>query len=163
MKGAPPDLAALIASVMGWITLPIIFLMPWASYQVGLRKPFIWASTILLAFASWGAIYIPVPLGWPLMAFIGITVGGTFSMILALPVELVPKESVGMASGMVLSIGYLGGLVGPWLAGYIMDITGNLDLALVVLVGTAIIWTVIAFLIPETGSRIRLGSSYRAE
>jgi cyanate permease len=97
------------------------------------------------------------------MAFIGITVGGTFSMILALPVELVSKESVGVASGMVLSIGYLGGLVGPWLAGYIMDITGNLDLALVVLVGTAIIWTVIAFLIPETGSRIRLGSSYRAE
>jgi CP family cyanate transporter-like MFS transporter len=162
MKGAPPDLAALIASVMGWITLPIIFLMPWASYKFGLRKPFIWASSILLAFASWSAMYIPVPLGWPLMAIIGITVGGTFSMILALPVELVSKESVGLATGMMLSIGYLGGLVGPWLAGYILDVTGTLDLALIVLVGTAIVWTIITFFIPETGSRIRLGSSYRA-
>jgi len=160
MKGAPPELAALIASVMGWITLPIIFLMPWASYKFGLRKPFIWASTIILAFASWSAIYIPVPLGWPLMVLVGITVGGTFSMILALPVELVPKESVGMASGMVLSIGYIGGLVGPWLAGYIVDVTGTLDLAFVVLIGTAIVWTVIAFLIPETGSRTRLEKSY---
>jgi len=155
MKGAPPDLAALIASVMGWITLPIIFLMPWASYKVGLRKPFIWASAIILAFASWSGIYIPLPLGWPLMVFVGITVGGTFSMILALPVEMMPKESVGMASGMVLSIGYIGGLVGPWLAGYIMDVTGTLDLALVVLTGTAIVWACITFLVPETGSRAR--------
>jgi len=110
MKGATPDLAALIASVMGWITLPVIFLMPWASYKVGLRKPFIWASTLMLAFASWSAIYIPVPLGWPLMVFVGTATAGTFSMILALPVEMMPKESVGMASGMVLSIGYIGDL-----------------------------------------------------
>jgi cyanate permease len=89
------------------------------------------------------------------MAFVGITVGGTFSMILALPVEMVPKESVGMASGMVLSIGYIGGLVGPWLAGYIVDVTGTLDLALVVLIGTAIVWACVTFLVPETGPRAR--------
>ena len=83
-------------------------------------------------------------------------------MILALPVELVPEESVGKASGMVLSIGYIGGLVGPWLAGYIVDVTGTLDLALVVLIGTAIVWTVVAFSIPETGSRTRLGNSCHA-
>ena len=156
MKGAPPDLAALMASVIGWISIPIIFLMPWASYKVGLRKPFIWASAIVLAFASWSAIHIPVPLGWPLMVFVGITTGGPFPMILALPVEMMPKESVGMASGIVLSLGYAGGLLGPWLAGHIVDVTGTLDLALVVLIGAAIIWACIAFLVPETGSRARL-------
>jgi cyanate permease len=155
MKGAPPALAALIASVMGWITLPIIFLMPWGSYKVGLRKPFIWASAIILALASWIAIYIPVSLGWLLMIFLGITVGGTFSIILAFPVEMVPKDSVGMASGMVLSIGYVGGLVGPWFAGYVQDITGTLDLALVALSGMAIVWACITFLLPETGSMVR--------
>jgi CP family cyanate transporter-like MFS transporter len=155
MKGAPPEFATLIASVMGWTTLPIIFLMPWASYKVGLRKPFLWGSSIVLAFASWSAIYVPLSLGWPLMILIGITTGGTFSMILALPVEIMPKESIGMASGMVLSIGYIGGFVGPWLAGHIVDTTGNFDLALVFLIGTAIAWTCIAFLIPETGHRTR--------
>jgi cyanate permease len=76
-------------------------------------------------------------------------------MTLALPVEIMPKESVGMASGIVLSVGYVGGLVGPWLAGYIMDATGTLDFALVVLIGTAMVWTFIAFLIPETGLRAK--------
>jgi len=152
MKGAPPHLAALIASVMGWITLPIIFLMPWASYKVGLRKPFIWVSAIILAVVSCSAIYISLPLSWPLMVFVGITVSGTFSMILALPVEMMPTESVGMASGMVLSVGYIGGLVGPWLAGYIVDVTGTLDLALVLLSGAAVVWACLALLVPETGS-----------
>lgn len=155
IKGAPPDLAALIASVRSWASLPIIFLMPWASYKVGLRRPFIWGSSLILAFASWIAIYVSVPLGWPLMVIVGVTVGGTFSMILALPIEMVPKKAVGMASGMVLSIGYIGGFVGPWLAGGLLDATGTLDLALVVLMGTAIAWTCITFLIPETGSRAK--------
>lgn len=155
IKGAPPDLAALIASVRSWASLPIIFLMPWASYKVGLRRPFIWGSSLILAFASWIAIYVSVPLGWPLMVIVGVTVGGTFSMILALPVEMMPKKAVGMASGMVLSIGYIGGFVGPWLAGGLLDATGTLDLALVVLMGTAIAWTCITFLIPETGSRAK--------
>jgi CP family cyanate transporter-like MFS transporter len=153
MKGAPPDLAAFIASVRGWISLPMIFLMPWASYKVGLRKPFIWTSAVLLAFASLSAIYIPVSLGWLLMVGVGIATSGTFSMILALPVEMMPKESVGMASGIVLSIGYIGGLVGPWLAGHIVDATGTLDLDLVILIGISIVWTYIAFLVPETGPK----------
>ena len=126
---------------------------PWASYKVGLRKPFMWGSALLLAFASWSAIYIPAPLGWPLMVLVGIATSGTFAMILALPLELLPNEYAGMASGTVLSIGYVGGLVGPWLAGRIVDVTGSFDLALYILTGTAIVWALIGFLIPETGRR----------
>jgi cyanate permease len=153
MKGASPDLAALIASSRGWPGLFVIFLMPWFSYKVGLRKPFLWGSALLLVVTSLSAIYIPVPLGWPLMILVGIATSGTFSMILALPLELLPNESVGMASGTVLSIGYLGGLVGPWLAGRIVDSTGNFDLALIGLMGTAIMWAFIGFVLPETGNR----------
>jgi MFS transporter, CP family, cyanate transporter len=152
-KGATPELAALIASCRGWAGFPVIFLMPWASYRVGLRKPFMWGSALLLAFVSWIAIYIPLPFGWPLMVLVGIATSGTFSMILALPLELLPNEYAGMASGTVLSIGYLGGLVGPWFAGRIMDVTGSFDLALYILTGTAIVWALIGFLIPETGRR----------
>ena len=90
------------------------------------------------------------------MILVGVTVGGTFSMILGLPVEITSKQSVGKASGMVLFIGYIGGLVGPWLAGHILDVTGTLDLAFMILIGTAIVWAFIAFLIPETGSRARV-------
>ncbi len=153
MKGATPQLASLIASSRGWASLPAMFLMPWFSYKVGLRKPFMWGSPLLLAVASAAALYMPVPWGWALMAVVGITLGGTFSMILALPLEMLPKESVGAASGMVLSIGYLGGIVGPWLTGRILDSTGSLDAALVVLIVMALIWVVAGLLIPETGAR----------
>ncbi|MBP1732345.1 MAG: major facilitator superfamily 1 [Deltaproteobacteria bacterium] len=152
-KGASPELAALIASFRGWVGLPMIFLMPWASYRVGLRKPFLWGSGIALALAAWAALYIPVPMGWPLMALIGIATSGTFSMILALPLELLPSESAGTASGIVLSIGYLGSFLGPWVAGLIADATGNFDLALLMLLGTGLMWAASGFILPESGLR----------
>jgi len=154
-KGASPELAALIASCRGWGGFPAIFFMPWASYKVGLRKPFLWGSALLLAFLSWSAIYIPVPLGWPLMVLVGIATSGTFPIMLALTLELLPKEYAGRASGTVLSIGYVGGLVGPWLTGRIVDVTGSFGVALLMLMGTAILWVIVGFLIPETGPRLR--------
>jgi MFS transporter, CP family, cyanate transporter len=154
-KGASPELAALIASFRGWVGLPVIFLMPWASYRVGRRKPFLWGSGIALALASWAALYISPAMGWPLMALIGIATSGTFSMILALPLELLPSEKAGTASGIVLAIGYLGGLIGPWVAGHIVDVTGNLDLALIMLLVTGLMWGVTGFILPESGGRAR--------
>ena len=156
MKGAPPELAGLMASCRGWAGFPVIFLMPWASYKVGLRKPFMWGSALLLALCSWAAIYMPVPLGWPLMVLVGIATSGTFSMTLALPLELLPNEFAGIATGTVLSIGYVGGLLGPWLAGRIVDATGNFDLALYLLAATGILWALVGFLIPESGRRASL-------
>jgi cyanate permease len=100
-------------------------------------------------------MYIPLSFGWPLMVMVGLAVNGTFPMMLWLPLEMVPKESVGTASGLVLSFGYTGGLVGPLLAGYIMDATGALHLTLVVLGGVGIGWALVAFLLPETGYRAR--------
>ena len=87
------------------------------------------------------------------MIIVGIQSSGSFSMILALPAELVPEEQVGAASGMVLSFGYIGGLIGPWLAGYIFDISGKLDIPLLFLSGVALVWTIIAVFMPETGQR----------
>jgi len=156
MKGASPDLAAAITSVRSWAGIPVIFLIPWVSYKLGLRKPFIWGCIIITALASWSAMYIPVPFFWPLMAVLAITGNGAFAMILALPVEMVSRESVGAASGMVLSVGYIGALVGPWVGGHILDVTGSLDLTIIMLIGVGVVWTCIAFIIPETGSRAGL-------
>ena len=63
---------------------------------------------------------------------------------------------MGKASGMVLSMFFIGGSVAPWAAGHIIDITGSLNLAFVVLIGAGIVMACIGFLIPETGSRARL-------
>jgi cyanate permease len=160
LRGAPPELASAITSMRGWVGLPSIFLVPFFSYRLGLRKPFLWASGLLLAFASFWAIYISIPWGWLLMVVVGIPISGSFSMILALPAELSGKASIGSASGMVLSIGYVGGLIGPWLAGYLFEVSGTLDWALIALFVIGLIWALIACIIPETGRRRRLREAY---
>lgn len=79
-------------------------------------------------------------------------------MILALPAGLVPPQDIGRASGRQLCIGYIGGIVGPWVAGYIMDITGTLDLHLIILIGLSAVATYLAFTLPETGPRTKASS-----
>ena len=153
MKGASPNLAALIASSRCWASLLGMFLVPWASHKLGLRKPFMWGSALLLMVATWITLYMPAQWGWTLMAVVGIATSGTFAMILALPIEMLPGNAVGTASGAILSIGYIGGLVGPWLTGKVVDATGSFDDALVGLVVVAAVWAVVGFLMPETGRK----------
>jgi CP family cyanate transporter-like MFS transporter len=155
-KGASPALAALMSSVMSWVGIPITFVAPWASDRVGLRKPFLWPTFVLFALASLSAIYAPLPLGWAIVVAVGLAAGVQLPILLALPADLVPAEAIGRASGMVISIGYIGGLVGPWVGGYILDITGTLNLNLIILAGLAAVGTYLALRIPETGTRARL-------
>ena len=156
LKGATPEFASAITSIRGWAGLPAMFLVPLVSYKIGLRKPFLWGSGLLLAFMALWAIYMSSSWGWLLMALVGVLVSGSFSMILALPAELSGRRSIGSASGMILSIGFVGGLIGPWLAGYLFDISGTLDWSLVGLIVIGLAWTLVGALIPETGGKNRL-------
>ena len=158
MKGARPEVAALMISFMNWVSIPFMFIIPWASHRAGVVKPFIWGGGLGLSFVALAAIYIPIPLCWPLMFILGILVA-IFPLLLALPLHLVPREFVGMASGMVISIGYLGSLVGPWLAGYFLDVAGTLNPAMVLLIGAGIALGGFGVLLPETGSRSKTKKS----
>lgn len=159
LKGATPEIGSAITSMRGWAGLPAMFLLPLLSYRIGRRKPFLWGSGLLLALASLWAIYVSVSWGWWLMAVVGIVVSGSFSMILALPAELSRGASIGSASGMMFSIGYIGGLTAPWLAGYLFDISGSLDSSFVLLIVIGLVWAIVGALIPETGRKAKSGVS----
>jgi len=154
LKGASPETAGLMISLLSWVSIPFMFLTPWFSQKIGLVKPFILASALGYILAAWSAIYISVALAWPLMVFLGLVVS-VFPLLLALPVDLVSKEWVGLASGIAISGSYLGSLTGPWLAGHILDVSGTLVPALIVLMGSGIAMGVFGMLVPETGWRAR--------
>ena len=154
LKGASPETAGLMISLMSWVSIPFMFLTPWISHKIGLVRPFIMLSALGYIIAAWSAIYISVPYGWPLMVFLGVVVS-VFPLLLALPVNLVPKECVGLASGMAISGSYMGALAGPWVAGHFLDMSGTLVPALIVLIGSGIAMGVFGFLVPETGWRAR--------
>jgi nitrate/nitrite transporter NarK len=55
---------------------------------------------------------------------------GRFGPFWAFPSEVLPRQDVGVAIGMVAGIGNLGGFIGPYLFGYIRSATGSFSLAL---------------------------------
>lgn len=155
LKGATPDLAGLITSITIWVGIPTVLFVPQLAYKLGLRKPFLWVPSIVLALATWGAMHITLAMSWPLMALVGVADFTRYVIILALPIELMSPEEVGTASGLMLSVGSVGGIIGPLIGGHILDLTGSLDLSLLVLVGVSIATVGIAFRLPETGPKAR--------
>ncbi len=153
LKGASPEIAGLMASITIWVGIPTVLLMPRLAYRLGLRKPFLWIPSIAAAFVAWGVIGADLALSWLIMAVIGFILETRFVTIMALPVELMPKEEVGLAGGVVLSVGFLGGITGSLLAGRILDLTGNLNGALLMLIGVSAAATVLALRLPETGNK----------
>lgn len=150
-KGAQPALAAIMTSVLSWVSIPLTFIAPWASDKIGSRKLFLWPSYILLFLALVSTLYAPLAFYWVIVVAIGISIGIQLPLTLALPPDLVPAKDIGMASGMTMAIGYTGGLIGPWISGYILDITGTLDITLIILSIMAFISVFIALRLPKTG------------
>ena len=153
LKGATPDVAGLIASIAVWVIVANLLLMPRLAYKLGVRKPFIWVPSLILGLLSWVAIYIPLSVSWLLMALAGVANSTRYGTLVALPVEMMPREDVGAASGIILTFGFLGGAIGPYVSGHILDLTGNLDLSLLILAGISIATAGIALRLPETGPR----------
>ncbi len=155
LKGATASLAGLITSVTLWVAIPTVLLLPRLSHKLGLRKPFLWVPAIILALSAWGVMHIPLSLSLLIMTLAGIGTTTLFTMILILPVDMRPKEEVGTASGLVISVGYIGGILGPLIGGHILDRTGSLDLSLLILIWIAVAAVIIAFRLPETGPKAR--------
>jgi len=152
-KGASAELAAVMASVTMWVAIPAFLLIPRLSDKLGLRKPFLWVSAITMALVAWWAIYGTVPMGWPIMTLVGLANNAMYLIIITLPIELMPRKVVGTATGLIMSIGFSGGVIGPLAGGYILDITGSLNISLLVLIAASIIAIIISLRIPETGPK----------
>ena len=150
-KGATPELAGIITSLMLWVEIPTLLIIPRLSHRLGLKKPFLWAAATATILATVGAIYVDLGSSWLPAVICGIVNVTRFIIILSMPFDLVSKEQLGAASGIILSMGYLAGGIGPFIGGRIIDATGDLDTAFRVLIWVAATATAISFLVPETG------------
>ena len=153
LKGGTPELAGFIGSLAFWVAIPAAFIIPRLAHRVGLRRPFLWAPAITMVIAAWVWANISLDMSWLPMVLVGLADGAILVTVLALPLEMVPEEEVGAASGLLIAAGHIGGPVGPLVGGHILDITGSLNRALLVLVGVAIAMVYISFRLPEIGSK----------
>jgi CP family cyanate transporter-like MFS transporter len=161
LKGATPELAGLISSVVLWVGIPVGFLVPRLSERLGARKPILWISSLVMAVVALGAVWMNIPLSWLVMVIVGVAMTTRFIIILMVVVELVSVRDAGAASGIMLSLGYIGGIVGPLIGGYAFDRTGNLNVMLFILSAISVATIIISRRLPETGSKAkgRLGTS----
>lgn len=117
--------AAILESLVAVAGVPGIIIIPVASDRLKRRKPFLWVSGIVSGVAALALTFSPPMLLYVLAIILGITVIAIYVMCLILPVDLFPRDLVGTASGLVISLGYVGGLIGPFAAGYLADFTGS--------------------------------------
>ena len=156
LKGATAESAGLLTSIAMWVAIPGCLLMPHLSNKVGLRKPFIWGPALLLVLAAWIIRDLPLSMVWLPMVLVGISDLTRYITLLVVLVELMSEKELGRASGLLLSIGSVGGFIGPYIGGYILDVTGSLELLLFILIGASIATAVITLRLPETGPRAKI-------
>ena len=74
------------------------------------------------------------------MVLLGLGQGGALGLALILPVLRGGEPgSVATLTAMMLSVGYLGASLGPWLAGVLHDATGGWDATLVLLLAVTLL------------------------
>lgn len=123
--GITTENAAILQSLVALAGVPSIILIPVMSDRFKTRKPFLWVAATISGLSGFALTVTPpqlVPLN-PII--LGATNASIFLTCLILPIDLFPGDVAGTASGLVISIGYAGGLIGPAIAGYLADVTGG--------------------------------------
>ena len=118
-----PSLTWLALGALNAVQLPVNLVVTFfADKLVGRRAPFIVSGLLcLVALAGW--IWTPVFLEPLWAALIGGASIFIYTLGIALPALLAKREEVARWTGMMLSVGYLFSFLGPFVGGWLWDIT----------------------------------------
>lgn len=141
--------ASTATSFISFLEMPSMFLVPLLSDRTGKRRLIIILSFVLMAICSVAVAANP-SLSWLAIPVFGITMGGTFSLLLALPVHLAEAKKVGRVAGAIISMGYAGALIGPPAAGYLRDLTGNFAAAFLAMAFIGLLAAGLSYKLPES-------------
>ena len=153
-KGVGLGLSGLLTSVMLWVGIPTVILVPMLFSRTNISKRLlIWVPSLIFAFLAIWILYASEFAIWFIMVIAGIINILRFNTLLSLPVEIMPKKHAGVAGGVVVAIGYIGAVIGPSMAGQILDITGSFQTIFIILAVLSLIAMGLTFLIPSTNKK----------
>lgn len=149
-KGISMNLSGLLTSIMLWVGIPTVILVPALYSRINVsKKILILVPSLIFAFL---ALWIIPATGFSILIIMivaGIINILRFNTLLSLPVEIMPKKHSGVAGGVVIAIGYLGAVIGPSMAGQILDITGSFQPIFIILSVLSLVTLGLTFLIPK--------------
>jgi len=156
-KGIDPTRAAVIASLLGFSGLVARLLIG----HMFDRFPthIVAGCAYLMPSLGLGLLLLPganVPMLTVAVVLVGATLGAEYDVIIYMLTKHFGLRHFGKIMGSVLSVGAVGSATAPVLTGWVRDVTGNYDLALIVLAAVMIACAVAMF---ATGrSRTTLGA-----
>ena len=151
--GFPLATAASTLALLSGSSIVFGFSGPALSDRFGRRPPFILAGLGSVAGIVGLMLWPQVYWLWPLM--VGSSTSVLFTTGFVIPVDLAPAEEVGAFTGLMLTVGFGGVVVGPPLIGFLRDATGGNLLGLLVMVGIAVAQLWLTLVMPETSPRHR--------
>jgi sugar phosphate permease len=128
----------LIASLIMW-TFPAIPAATYIANTFNRKRLLLFTACALISAFVLSIYYSSGLMLWIVTTLFGISINIPFSFLFLLPMEFAEETQIGSSTGLVLTVAYLGGIVGPIISGAIRDFTANFELGFFIASGVMII------------------------
>ncbi|HLG73194.1 MAG TPA: MFS transporter [Chloroflexota bacterium] len=152
--GYPLTLAATAVALLSAGSVVFGFGGPAISDRTGRKPPFVVAAVAGI-FGILGLILVPTHLFWLWPFVCGSATAVLFTTSLVIPVDVSRADEVGAFSGMMLTVGYGGGILGPLVIGFLRDVTGSNLYSLLAMLFVCLVQLGLCIMMPETSPRHR--------
>ncbi len=132
--GIHSSVAAGILSAIGGVSITGRFLMGGASDKIGEKSALMICLLCLLASLFWLQAVKTLWMFYLFAAVYGFAHGGFFSLVSPLIAKFFGTKSHGLLFGIVIFSSTIGGAIGPFMAGYIFDVTTSYKIIFLILV-----------------------------
>lgn len=142
--GIPRGIAAGILSTIGGASIGGRFLMGGAADKMGEKSALLICLICLLSSLVWLQVVNALWMFYLFAALYGFAHGGFFSLVSPLIAKFFGTKSHGLLFGIVIFSSTIGGAIGPFMAGYLFDLTESYKIVFWVLTGlctTALVLT----------------------
>ena len=144
-----------ILTVTGAIACLIGGILP---MRLGLRKPFLLIPGLLMGLVALGCLMF----NNPAIILVSVALFGIFSSIQTASIFTIPMELPGVTPrtgavvlALALTVGNVGGFMGPLIVGYLADLTGSYMPGFIICCALSLSLFVGGVLLPETGPRAK--------
>ena len=150
--------ASKVTGLFNLVGIPMALVGGWLTGRLGLRRPLIMLSGVLMPLGAMGMVLAPEPgLRYLSAAILGASFFLYVAPLFTTPMELpgMDPRRVAVMNGIVFSVTYAGSFFAPILVGWGRDAFGSFVPGFAVCSAFSLLLALAGFLLPETGPRAR--------